>query len=57
MEKLMQRAQKRQLENDIVFERNQLRERKKEDHLYHDKDKYATAGFLKKQQERKLFHQ
>jgi hypothetical protein len=35
----------------IIYERQLLKERQKEDHLYGDKEKFVTAGYKKKLQE------
>ena len=45
---LLVKAQEREREADIVFERRTLKEREKEDHLYGDKEKFVTAAYKKK---------
>lgn len=52
---LKKRADKRQLEADIIFERRLLRERKKEDYLYASKEKYVTSAYKEKLKERMNF--
>jgi len=37
--------------SQIIYERQLLKERQKEDHLFGDKDKFVTAGYKKKLQE------
>jgi len=48
---LMDRAKDREREQSIIYERQLLKERKKEDHMFGDKDKFVTSGYKKKLQE------
>ena len=45
---LLVKAQEREREADVVFERRTVKERQKEDHLYGDKEKFVTAAYKKK---------
>ena len=45
---LLVKAQEREREADVVFERRTVKEREKEDHLYGDKEKFVTAAYKKK---------
>lgn len=55
IENLLDKAQTRQREQDIVYERRQLKERKVEDHLFGDKEKFVTSAYKKKLQEQQLW--
>ncbi|KAI5069478.1 hypothetical protein GOP47_0015779 [Adiantum capillus-veneris] len=46
--KLLEKAKTRQQEQEIIYERKLLKERKLEDHLYGDKDKFVTSAYKKK---------
>mmetsp|Transcript_29484 Transcript_29484/g.56621 ORF Transcript_29484/g.56621 Transcript_29484/m.56621 type:complete len:337 (+) Transcript_29484:132-1142(+) len=48
---LMKRAKDREREQNVIYERQLLKDRKKEDHLYGDKDRFVTAAYKKKLQE------
>jgi coiled-coil domain-containing protein 55 len=45
---LMKKAEERNREHEIVFERKLAKERSEEDHLYADKDKFVTKAYKKK---------
>ncbi|KAJ8750178.1 hypothetical protein K2173_014093 [Erythroxylum novogranatense] len=45
---LMKKAEIRQREQEIVYERKLAKERSQEDHLYADKDKFITSAYKKK---------
>lgn len=44
----MEKAKVRKIEQEIVFERNLIKERKKEDHLFGDKEKFVTKAYKQK---------
>lgn len=48
IEKLLKKAEQRQREQEIVYERKLAKERSTEDHLYADKDKFVTRAYKKK---------
>ncbi|XP_030452967.1 uncharacterized protein LOC115674645 [Syzygium oleosum] len=48
IEKLLKKAEQRQREQEIVYERKLAKERSTEDHLYADKDKFVTSAYKKK---------
>lgn len=48
IENLLKKAEQRQREQDIVYERKLAKERSQEDHLYADKDKFVTSAYKKK---------
>ncbi|KAH7561296.1 hypothetical protein JRO89_XS10G0207700 [Xanthoceras sorbifolium] len=50
--KLVQKAEERQREHDVIYERKLAKERNKEEHLYADKDKFVTSAYKKKLEER-----
>eukprot|EP01083_Nonionella_stella_P042552 114889_1 len=54
---LKKRADLREREHDLRFERRLLRERETEDHLYQDKGKYVTSAFKQKIDEQREFEQ
>ncbi|XP_050373771.1 uncharacterized protein LOC126791365 [Argentina anserina] len=45
---IMKKAEERNREQEIVFERKLAKERSQEDHLYADKDKFVTKAYKKK---------
>ena len=45
---LLTAAKAREREQEVVFERRQVKERQKEDHLFGDKDKFVTAAYKAK---------
>lgn len=53
IESLLDKTKERQREQDIIYERKLLRERKAEDHLFGDKDKFVTGAYKKKLEEDK----
>lgn len=53
IEGLLDKAKERQKEQDIVYERRLLRERKAEDHLFGDKERFVTAAYKQKLEEDK----
>eukprot|EP00252_Welwitschia_mirabilis_P000238 TRINITY_DN10231_c0_g1_i1.p1 TRINITY_DN10231_c0_g1~~TRINITY_DN10231_c0_g1_i1.p1 ORF type:complete len:330 (+),score=79.74 TRINITY_DN10231_c0_g1_i1:81-1070(+) len=50
--KLVQKAKLRQMEHEIIYERQLAKERSKEDHLYADKEKFVTSAYKRKLAER-----
>lgn len=48
IQKLLQKAEQRSREQEIVYERKLAKERSKEDHLYADKDKFVTGAYKRK---------
>lgn len=44
----MKKAEERQREHEIVYEKKLVKERSKEDHMYADKDKFVTSAYKKK---------
>ncbi|KAF8015978.1 hypothetical protein BT93_H1507 [Corymbia citriodora subsp. variegata] len=48
IQNLLKKAEQRQREQEIVYERKLAKERSKEDHLYADKDKFVTSAYKKK---------
>eukprot|EP00873_Tetraselmis_striata_P035740 jgi/Tetstr1/456004/TSEL_042782.t1 len=53
IENLLDKAKERKKEQDILYERQLERERKVEDELFGDKDKFVTAAYKKKLEEDK----
>ncbi|KAM7272610.1 hypothetical protein ACFE04_027273 [Oxalis oulophora] len=45
---LMKKAEERQRQQEVVYERKLAKERTKEDHLYAEKDKFVTAAYKRK---------
>ncbi|ONI02125.1 hypothetical protein PRUPE_6G178500 [Prunus persica] len=45
---LMKKAEERNREHEIVYERKLAKERTQEDHLYADKDKFVTSAYKRK---------
>mmetsp|Transcript_14263 Transcript_14263/g.41560 ORF Transcript_14263/g.41560 Transcript_14263/m.41560 type:complete len:352 (-) Transcript_14263:2205-3260(-) len=54
---LKEQAEQRKREDDISFERRQIKERAKEDHLFEDKEVFVTAAYKKKLEEQKLWQE
>ncbi|KAJ6815711.1 nuclear speckle splicing regulatory protein 1-like [Iris pallida] len=52
IETLMQKAKEREREHEIIYERKQIKERNKDDHLFVDKEKFVTSAYKKKLAER-----
>ncbi|KAI9196165.1 hypothetical protein LWI28_021575 [Acer negundo] len=50
--KLIKKAEERQRDHDIIYERKLAKERNNEEHLYADKDKFVTSAYKKKLEER-----
>ncbi|KAK9903590.1 hypothetical protein WJX75_009420 [Coccomyxa subellipsoidea] len=48
---LLDKAEERKREQDIIYERTLLKERAAEDHLFGDKDKFVTAAYKAKLEE------
>lgn len=48
---LIAKKKTRDIEQNIIYEKNLLKERKKEDHLYGDKEKFVTSAYRKKLEE------
>ncbi len=55
IESLLDKAVERKREQDIRYERQLLKEREAEDHLFGDKDKFVTAAYRRKLEEDKLW--
>lgn len=55
IEALLDKAVERKREQDIRYERQLLREREAEDHLFGDKDVFVTAAYRRKLEEDKLW--
>lgn len=45
---LIKKAEQRQREHEIIYEKKLAKERSKDDHLYVDKDKFVTSAYKKK---------
>ncbi len=45
---LIKKAEQRQREHEIIYEKKLAKERSKDDHLYADKDKFVTSAYKKK---------
>ncbi|KAG1670288.1 hypothetical protein FOA52_003638 [Chlamydomonas sp. UWO 241] len=54
---LKDQAEGRKRESDVQFERRQLKDRAKEDHLFEDKEVFVTAAYRKKLEEQKLWEE
>jgi coiled-coil domain-containing protein 55 len=52
---LKEQAEERKRESDIQFERKQLKDRTKEDHLFADKEVFVTGAYRRKLEEQKLW--
>lgn len=50
---VVQAAELKKMEQDRYYERRLAKERKEEDELYKDKDKYITSAYRKKMEEQK----
>ncbi|XP_050215258.1 uncharacterized protein LOC126666283 [Mercurialis annua] len=48
IETLMRKAEIRQREHEIIYDRKLAKERAKDDHLYGDKDKFVTSAYKRK---------
>lgn len=48
IQNLMKKAQEREREQEIIYERKLAKERNKDDHLYAGKDKFVTSAYKKK---------
>lgn len=48
IQNLLRKAEERQREQEIVYERKLAKERSQEDHIYADKDKFVTSAYKKK---------
>lgn len=48
IQNLLKKAEQRQREQEIVYEKKLAKERSKDDHLYSDKDKFVTSAYKKK---------
>lgn len=48
IQNLLRKAEQRQKEQEIVYERKLAKERSKEDHLYAEKDKFVTSAYKRK---------
>ncbi|XP_038877232.1 nuclear speckle splicing regulatory protein 1-like [Benincasa hispida] len=48
IQNLMKKAQEREREQEIIYERKLAKERSKDDHLYAGKDKFVTSAYKKK---------
>lgn len=54
---MMEKAKKREREQEIVYERKLAKERSKDDHLFADKDKFLTAAYKRKLAEQEKWMQ
>ncbi|GMH41386.1 hypothetical protein BSKO_09296 [Bryopsis sp. KO-2023] len=52
---LLETAARRNKEQDVVYDRRMIKDRKKEDHLFGDKEVFVTSAYKKKLQEEKLW--
>lgn len=52
---LLEKAEERKKEQDILYERQLAKERAAEDHLFGDKEKFVTAAYRAKLAERQVF--
>ena len=50
---LKDQAERRKKEDDIAFERKQLKDRVKEDHLFEGKEVFVTGAYRRKLEEQK----
>ncbi|KAL6771479.1 hypothetical protein ACKKBG_A26550 [Auxenochlorella protothecoides x Auxenochlorella symbiontica] len=48
---LLEKAEERKREQDVLYERQMLKERAAEDHLFGDKERFVTAAYKKKLEE------
>ncbi|ESQ50147.1 hypothetical protein EUTSA_v10002052mg [Eutrema salsugineum] len=48
---LMKKAEQRQKEHDIIYERKLAKEREKDEHLFSDKEKFVTGAYKRKLEE------
>lgn len=46
-----EKAEERKREQDVLYERQMLKERAAEDHLFGDKERFVTAAYKKKLEE------
>lgn len=54
---ILEQTERRKKEQDITYERQLLKERKKEDHLYEDKEQFVTSAYRKKLEEDKKWQE
>ncbi|EFJ43409.1 hypothetical protein VOLCADRAFT_96440 [Volvox carteri f. nagariensis] len=50
---LLEQAQQRKREQDVLYERRMVKERQQEDHLFEDKERFVTSAYRKKLEEDK----
>lgn len=50
---LMDHAEQRKREQDVMYERKMIKERQQEDHLFEDKERFVTSAYRKKLEEDK----
>ncbi|GFR52864.1 hypothetical protein Agub_g15492, partial [Astrephomene gubernaculifera] len=48
---LLEQAQQRKREQDVLYERRMVRERQQEDHLFEDKERFVTSAYRRKLEE------
>ncbi|GIM15521.1 hypothetical protein Vretimale_18292 [Volvox reticuliferus] len=54
---LLEQAQQRKREQDVLYERRMVKERQQEDHLYEDKERFVTSAYRKKLEEDKKWQE
>ncbi|KXZ48345.1 hypothetical protein GPECTOR_28g752 [Gonium pectorale] len=54
---LLDQAQQRKREQDVLYERRMVKERQQEDHLYEDKERFVTSAYRKKLEEDKKWQE
>ncbi|GIL53780.1 hypothetical protein Vafri_9358 [Volvox africanus] len=54
---LLEQAQQRKREQDVLYERRMMKERQQEDHLYEDKERFVTSAYRKKLEEDKKWQE
>ncbi|PNH08508.1 Nuclear speckle splicing regulatory protein 1 [Tetrabaena socialis] len=54
---LLDQAQQRKREADVLYERRMVRERQQEDHLFEDKEKFVTGAYRRKLEEDKKWQE
>ncbi|KAG2482546.1 hypothetical protein HYH03_018537 [Edaphochlamys debaryana] len=54
---LLEQANARKREQDVLYERRMVKERQQEDHLYEDKEKFVTSAYRRKLEEDKKWQE
>ncbi|GLC36802.1 hypothetical protein PLESTB_000781500 [Pleodorina starrii] len=54
---LLEQAQQRKREQDVLYERRMVKERQQEDHLYDDKERFVTSAYRRKLEEDKKWQE